>query len=483
MGSGSLGYQFGTKGVGMYNNRASAKSRLALAAFSVLAGLMPATAQGFNTLSPAETAAGWRLLWDGTAGGRGTYLKAGINGASNTWVIDDNGIKDPNPDDAANKSADAFLYSKDEYTNFEWRVDFKVNAGGNSGLFIRGKTDWYCDGFEVAILDSKDRGDGNVRSNPANGDKMSAGILDVGTGQNFVAGSDAPVKRSGAIYEMYPTTKDGILIPNGGVYIDKMKPADTWNSMVIWANGNFIETWLNGMKVTDFEIGSADYMTRYHRSKFGNGGGGQQCGDDYGKLPGGNFYVQDHGGNLRVWLRNLKIRSFTPGSKLPAPLPTPAAGSYPGATKVTLDAGVTGAAIRYTLDGTDPTETSPLYNDSTGLTLTKSATVKAKAFRARFAASDIAAATYTLLGSGLRGGAAGSVPQVAMAQRNGGLVLTNLNGIAFTADLAGLDGRIVRSRLIGKGENEFPLAGVKTGVYLVSMHADGWLHTRKIAVP
>jgi hypothetical protein len=424
-------------------------------------GLMQA--EGANTLTPAEQKAGFKLLFDGASPSQWSL----------DWGIDDSAMHSPN--------TGAMIYSKEEFSNFEWKVDFKVNAGGNSGFFIRTKSDWYCDGFEVAVLDSKTGGDADARSNSANGDKLPAGIFNVNKGANFAAGSDAPIKRSGAIYDIYPTTLNGVPIPNGGVYVDLMKPAMEWNSMVIWANGKNIETWLNGVKVTDFVIGTKDWMDRYHRSKFGNNN--NQCGDDFATLTSGTLVVQDHGAGLDVWIRNNKIRTFTPGSKLSGPLAAPNGGTFATATKVKLDAGITGAAIRYTLDGTDPSETSPLYNDSTGLMINGTATLKCRTFRALFTASDVTSIPYVISGTGVHGRPLRAVPEMTLSQEGNRLLIADRNAMPFTLDLVSVRGETVRSRRIDQAMNEVPLRGLKSGVYLVSMHEGEWLHTRKVAIP
>ncbi len=430
----------------------------------VLLGILGASrTEAANNLSTAETKAGFKLLFDGASTSQWT-----IN-----WGIDDSAMHSPN--------TGAMIYTKEEFSNLEWKIDFKVNASGNSGFFIRTKSDWYCDGFEVAVLDSKEGGDADARSDGANGDKLPAGVMNINTGKNFTAGSDAPIKRSGAIYDIYPTTRNGILIPNGGEYVDRMRPAMAWNTMVIWANGNNMETWLNGMKVTDFVIGSTDWMNRYHRSKFGNNS--NQCGDDYAKLPTGTLVVQDHGGGLTVWMRNIKVRPITAGAKLSSPVATPDGGTFSAATRVKLDNGITGSAIRYTMDGSDPTETSTLYDDSTALMLSKTTTLKSKAFRAGFPASDVSSSVFTITATGIHGAPLSKVPEIAMSLEGRDLSIINRNTLAFTADLVGLDGKIVTSMFMDKAENRLPLANVNSGVYLVSLHVGEWLHTRKIAIP
>jgi hypothetical protein len=416
-----------------------------------------------NVLSPAETRAGFKLLFDGVSTSQWT-----IN-----WAIDDSAMYSPN--------TGAMIYTKEEFTNFEWKVDFKMNVGGNSGFFIRTKKDWYCDGFEVAALDSKAGGDAGALSNSANGDKLPAGIFDQAQNKNFTAGSDAPIKRSGSIYDIYPTTKNGITIPKGGVYVDLMKPALEWNSLVIWANGTNIETWLNGIKVTDFVIGSKDFMDRFHRSKFGNGG--NQCGDDYASLPTGTLVVQDHGAGLRVWMRNNKIRPITAGEKLSSPVISPAGGTFNSPTKVDLDAGITGAEIHYTIDGSVPSATSPLYNDSTQLLISATTTLKTMAVRSTFIASDVTTAIFNLVGTGIQIGRLGIIPEVSVSQAGQELAIHSLNGMGFSVDLVSLDGEKIASRSVKNMTENISLGQLKSGVYLVKMFAGDWMQTKRVVVP
>jgi alpha-tubulin suppressor-like RCC1 family protein len=78
---------------------------------------------------------------------------------------------------------------------------------------------------------------------------------------------------------------------------------------------------------------------------------------------------------------------------LAAPTFAPAAGTYPGPLLVSLAAGP-GGTIRYTVDGTVPTSSSPAYSGP--ITLTERATVKAAAFRPDWTASGVASASYEI---------------------------------------------------------------------------------------
>lgn len=75
------------------------------------------------------------------------------------------------------------------------------------------------------------------------------------------------------------------------------------------------------------------------------------------------------------------------------PIINPNGGTYFGSVSVSLSS-ANGASLYYTTNGTDPTQASTLY--SAPFTLTSSATVKARAFKDGFAASNIASAAFTI---------------------------------------------------------------------------------------
>ncbi len=77
-----------------------------------------------------------------------------------------------------------------------------------------------------------------------------------------------------------------------------------------------------------------------------------------------------------------------------APVFSPAAGTYTSAQSVTITSATSGAEIRYTTDGSEPTTSSSLY--TAPLTISTTTTVKAKAFKSGMTASVTATATYTI---------------------------------------------------------------------------------------
>jgi alpha-tubulin suppressor-like RCC1 family protein len=111
----------------------------------------------------------------------------------------------------------------------------------------------------------------------------------------------------------------------------------------------------------------------------------------------------------------LKARAYAPGAaasnvasatytfKAAPPAMSPPGGTYPGPLNVSLTTATEDAEIRYTTDGTDPDQTSVLYSGM--IRLSSTTTLKARAFRSGWQASEIAQTTYTLPGrAALTGG-------------------------------------------------------------------------------
>jgi hypothetical protein len=81
--------------------------------------------------------------------------------------------------------------------------------------------------------------------------------------------------------------------------------------------------------------------------------------------------------------------------KVAAPVFSPVGGTYTGAQSVSISCSTSGANIRYTTNGAEPTSSSTLYTGSISVT-TGTTTIKAKAFASGMTDSDTASATYTI---------------------------------------------------------------------------------------
>jgi len=204
-----------------------------------------------NSLTDAEKAAGWRLLFDGhtTAGWR-NYGKPKI---SDGWTVQDGAL--------TRTGAGGDIITTDEFKNFELSIDWKIEVGGNSGVFYRASEDSdaiYWNAVEMQVLDDAKHPDGQ--------DRMTS---------------------AGAAYDLYPS-------PAGHVH-----PGGEWNSARLIVNGNHVEHWLNGFKLLEYELGSPDWNSKVAASKF-------KPHLRFGKNAQGHIGLQDHG-NV-VAFRNIKIR-------------------------------------------------------------------------------------------------------------------------------------------------------------------------------
>jgi hypothetical protein len=227
-----------------------------------------------NTLTAAEQAAGWRLLWDGKSfdGWRGLGRDTV---PTQHWKIVDAAIyKVPSGDvplaPDGQPLAGGDLMTKDTFQNFELSWDWKISEGGNSGLkynvdeglSLRNPTARAALGFEYQMLDDERHPDGQLRTH-----------------------------RAAALYDLIPpdSTKK------------HLNPVGEWNHSRVVFNGNHGEHWLNGQKVVEYELGSPRMDSAFAKSKWHDM-------PEFITRKTGHIVLQDH--NDGVWIRNVKIREL-----------------------------------------------------------------------------------------------------------------------------------------------------------------------------
>jgi len=226
----------------------------------------PAPMETHNTLTPAEQADGWRLLFDGqtTTGWRNahaeTFPEKGWEVRDGALVVLESGGGE------AEHGGD--IVTVDEYGDFELKVDFKLSEGANSGIkyFVTEKVGTpgrgSAIGLEYQLLDDDRHPDAKM-----------------GIGGNRTVGS---------LYDLIaaPTERP-------------IKPVGEWNTAHIVSRGRMVEHWLNGTKLLEFERGSDAFRTLVAGSKY-------KIYPGFGEAKSGHILLQDHGNTVQF--RNVKIK-------------------------------------------------------------------------------------------------------------------------------------------------------------------------------
>jgi len=215
--------------------------------------------EGINTLSDAEKAAGWKLLFNGTDfSGWSNFKTSGVRPG---WQVKDGLLVCADPHDAGD------IVTSEKFGAFELELDYNISAGGNSGII-----------FHVT-----DEG-GAVWA----------------TGPEFQLEDNAKAadpQRCGWLYALYKPAID----PRTDKPVDATLPAGEWNHVRLVINPERSEHWINGVKYFDYVIGSDDFKARVAASKFSKMPLFAKSGSGYLSLQG------DHG---QISFRNIKVRSL-----------------------------------------------------------------------------------------------------------------------------------------------------------------------------
>jgi hypothetical protein len=216
--------------------------------------ILGATAASFAVADQGSAPGPWRSLLEdhGAPAWRG-WKEPGLPAG---WHVEGGVLtKDGKVDD---------LVTNDTFGNFELELEWKIGKGGNSGIFYRGTREYdhiYWSAPEYQLLDDENTEDGKSRLTAA-----------------------------GAAYALYGAPAGVVL------------PFDHWNKTRLVVKGNHVEHWLNGKKVVDYELKSADWKSRVAASKF-------TAYPNYGLAAAGLIGIQgDHPGALAI--RAIRIREW-----------------------------------------------------------------------------------------------------------------------------------------------------------------------------
>ncbi len=158
------------------------------------------------------------------------------------------------------------IITKEQFDNFELRLEWKISKAGNSGIFYHVVEapqyhSPYQTGPEYQLLD------------------------DVGFPDPL-----EDWQKTGANYAMHNASAD-----------KKLRAVGEWNSSSIRFQDGKVVHWLNGDKILEFDKFSDDWQVRRDGGKWDDY-------PDYGKSNSGHIGLQDHGAG--VWFRNVRVRKL-----------------------------------------------------------------------------------------------------------------------------------------------------------------------------
>lgn len=234
----------------------------AVATDTAIASTLPAyDSAAANTLTDAEKAEGWKLLFNGK---NMDGWRAFKNKPSDSWTVDSTdgtlhclGSKT----DKSDKRAD--LITTDKFEDFELSLDWKLAPQGNSGVLYMVNEDFeysFKSGPEYQLIDDN----------------------------NFPEKLE-DWQKTGANYAM------------GGPLVAAAKPIGEWNNTRILVNGNHVEHWLNGQKTAEYELNSPEWKKAKETGKWKDAKG-------YAATKKGHICFQDHGSE--IWFKNVKIKTL-----------------------------------------------------------------------------------------------------------------------------------------------------------------------------
>ena len=216
-----------------------------------LAGPLVA-AEAHNQLTPAEKAAGWKLLFDGAtfAGWRNfkkeTFPKEG-------WVVEEGCLKH-----VANAGGGDII-TVAEFTDFDFQWDWRIPAKANNGIkYFITEERASAIGHEYQMIDEslvKDKKDSTA-----------------------------------SFYDVLPPKDE-----------KSLKPPGEWNHSRVLVQGNHVEHWLNEAKVLEYELGSEEVQAAVEKSKF-------KSVEGFGAKIKGHILLTDH--KDEAAFRNVKIREL-----------------------------------------------------------------------------------------------------------------------------------------------------------------------------
>jgi hypothetical protein len=221
---------------------------------SVILASLPAASVSLHGADAKVKPGKWKVLFDGKSVDKWRGYKMD-SFPDRSWRVEKGALKTI----AGAEGPD--IVTREKFENFELELEWKVTPGANSGIMYRVSEDFgapYETGPEMQVLDDDQHADGRD-----------------------------PKTSAGSLYALIaPKNK-------------KLKPVGEWNQARIVVRDNQVAHWLNGIKVVEFELESAELGQLIARSKFKDM-------PRFAKEKSGSIDLQHHGDE--VWYRRIRVR-------------------------------------------------------------------------------------------------------------------------------------------------------------------------------
>ncbi len=217
-----------------------------------------------NSLTDAEKADGWQLLFDGTSTKGWHVFNKKSDG--HAWTVDDGALHlDPKEFKDWQTVGGGDLITEEEFDNYHFKVEWKLVDSANSGIILfinenpKYEHTWHT-GPEMQVLDNNGHPDSKIIKH-----------------------------RAADLYDLISSSPETV------------KKAGEWNQVDVISNKDSLEFHLNGTKVLGTRMWNDNWRKMIKGSKFKDM-------KDFGTYKKGHIGLQDHGNN--VWFRNIKIKKL-----------------------------------------------------------------------------------------------------------------------------------------------------------------------------
>jgi hypothetical protein len=220
-----------------------------------------------NVLTDKEKNDDWEMLFDGKST-KGWHAYGKDKPGTDWKIVDGTLMLEPAKEGEQKNGGD--LVTDEEFSNFDFKIDWKISPKGNSGIifYIHEEPDVYHESYNT-------------------GPEMQ--VLDNGT-PTRLGHSDAKLysHRAGDLYDLLASK-------------EAVRPQGQWNNVEIISLNGKLDFYMNGVHTLSTTLWNDHWNQMIAISKFKDM-------KNFGTFKKGKIALQDHGN--QVWYRNIKIKKL-----------------------------------------------------------------------------------------------------------------------------------------------------------------------------